>query len=744
MRTCYIWIGMVMACCALGLHAQGYEYHYRGEPRPLTLHTAHLYLLLEPGYTEADATALVPEAEVEAWGAQDAAKSMRPVAGVPPLVAGRHWAELVLPTELGEAAYTELLAGLNRHPSVALACPFFTEPLSNPIGMSELFRVKLNSPAEFPSLKKMAAQTGTVIVGQNQYMDLWYTLACDKHSQGNPLAMASHFLKQGKFAAAEPDLIPTDVIACTTDPFFPSQWGMNNTGQYGGVPGMDIRACAGWANWTTGDTNVKIGIFDQGYELNHPDLVANNFGQGYDSYLGAPPSVVYGPHGTACAGIAGATQNNGLGVTGVAPNCRLVSIAHPLFFTPNFEAELADGFSWAWQNRVAVISNSWGWYGTPAMVLDDAIEDALNLGRGGRGTVVCFATHNYNNNTITYPASAHPHVLAVGAMSPCGERKNPTSCDGEFWGSNYGPDLDVMAPGVIVHTTDEQGGNGYDPTDYYSHFNGTSSACPHVAGLAGLVISMNRCLTREQVVNIIEKSARKVGAYTYSPTPGRPNGDWNNEMGYGLIDVDAALRLTREVYVQNVNINVDSVVQVFGTIAAGYSVTPLVPFGNVNVNAGATLDLRASTSITLAGGFNVNPGGALNAFIIPFNVCAVWDTSVGRFGPAAVEEILPLPEPIAKAATPAAWELSVHPNPIATRGAQPGAKAVFTLPEAATVKLELYDMGMHKLKDVAPAATYRAGTHQVDFSCDALAAGIYFLRMHSGSHVSVQKLAVLP
>lgn len=737
MKKLYLWIGLVLGC-VLGVQAQDFQYHYRGEPRPLTLHTSRIYLLLQAGQTQADVIRLLPDAKILAWGAQDAAKTMKTVQDVPTLAPGRHWAELEFTTAFTNEEYLKLIERLNAETNVALASPFFTEPNSKPIGMSELFRVKLHSQTELSQLKKMAAQTGTVIIGQNRYMELWYTLACDKSSKGNALAMAEFFRLNGAFDVCEADLIPTDLLSCTTDPFFNLQWGMQNTGQYGGTPGMDIRACAGWANWTTGDPSVVIGIFDQGYEQNHPDLMAGNVGVGFDAYLNAPPSIVYGAHGTACAGIAAARQNNGLGVTGVAPDCGLVSIAHPLSFTPNLEQELADGFNWAWQNNVAVISNSWGWFGTPAVVLDNAIDDALNLGRGGLGTVVVFATHNYDLPSITYPASSHPHVLAVGAMSPCGERKSPTSCDGEWWGSNYGPDLDVVAPGVIVHTTDQQAGGGYDPTDYYSHFNGTSSATPHVAGLAGLVISMNPCLTREQVNNIIEKTAQKVGAYTYSGTPGRPNGDWNNEMGYGLIDIDAAMRMTREIYVQNVAINIDSTVQVFGTIAAGFSVTPLVPVGNVDVNAGATLDLRASTSITLAGGFNVNPGAGLNAFIIPFMSCLAWDETVGRYGPVATLEPTPVPAPTAKVVTPSAWGLEVYPNPMHS-----GARISFTLPDAAQVRLELYDVGMHKLQDITAGAAYKAGTHQLELLSQDLAGGIYFLRMEAGSHLAMKKLVVI-
>ena len=738
MRKTITWMCLVIGC-ALGLQAAGYEYQYRGEPRPLTLHTARIYVLLESGQTQADLNTLLPDAKITAWGAQDAARNMNPVEGFA-LKQGRHWAALDLPSSMTNVAYEAMIERLNKSAKVALASPFFTEPLSKPIGMSELFRVKLRSAADLSLLKKMAAQTRTTIIGQNQFMPLWYTLACDKQSQGNALAMANHFGKLGKFDVSEPDLIPTDVMACTTDPFFTMQWGMSNTGQYGGIPGTDINACLGWSNWTTGDPNVHIAIFDQGFEANHPDLAAGVVGIGFDAFTGTSPAIVQGAHGTACAGIAGARQNNGQGVTGVAPNCGLVDISHPLWFTPNFTTELANGFNWAWTNNVAVISNSWGWFGAPAAILDNAIDNALTLGRGGLGTVVCFATHNYDLPQITYPASANSKVLAVGAMSPCGERKNPGSCDLEGWGSNYGPDLDVMAPGVKVHTTDQQGWNGYDATDYYATFNGTSSACPHVAGLAGLVISMNNCLTREQVNNIIERSARKVGGYAYGPQPNRPNGDWNFEMGYGLIDVDAALRLTREVYVQNVAINVDSTVQVFGTIAAGFAVTPLVPVGNVDVNAGATLKLFASTSVTLAPGFNVNPGAALQVSIIPFLNCGFWDLSVGRYAPPVVEAAAPPAAAESKTAIGNGTSaFDVYPNPLRNR-----VHVDFELAAAADVAFALYDIGTHPVAGVSAAGQYKAGKHSLDLAVNDLAAGVYFLRMRVGETYSVRKVIVLP
>ena len=134
----------------------------------------------------------------------------------------------------------------------------------------------------------------------------------------------------------------------------------------------------------------------------------------------------------------------------------------------------------------------------------------------------------------------------MGAISPCGERKSPTSCDTETsWGSNYGNALDIMAPGVLISTTDNNslrqscngygGYNGYNSytlhsilggnkissdytdRDYTVCFLGTSAATPHVAGVAALVLSVNPNLTGQQVRNIIESTTQKVRAdlYTY-------------------------------------------------------------------------------------------------------------------------------------------------------------------------------------------------------------------------------------
>jgi subtilisin family serine protease len=308
--------------------------------------------------------------------------------------------------------------------------------------------------------------------------------------------------------------------------------------QHGGTVGIDIHACDVW-NVTTGDINIIVAVLDHGIELNHPDM-PNISALSYDTVTGNSPSQVRGSHGTACAGIVGAARNNGFGVAGIAPNITLRSISSSLVLGPDVQQELADGLNWAWQNGDHVISNSWGHNALASALIDDAIDSALTQGRGGLGTVVVFAAGN-ENGSVGYPANSNPGILAVGAMSPCGERKSPSSCDLELWGSNFGDELDVMAPGVMIPTADRQGANGYDSSDYTLGFNGTSSACPHVAGVAALILSVNLNLTQQEVVEIIERNTQKVGGYNYQTISGRLNGTWNNEMGYGLVNAFACV-----------------------------------------------------------------------------------------------------------------------------------------------------------------------------------------------------------
>ncbi|MCP4633090.1 MAG: T9SS type A sorting domain-containing protein, partial [candidate division Zixibacteria bacterium] len=113
------------------------------------------------------------------------------------------------------------------------------------------------------------------------------------------------------------------------------------------------------------------------------------------------------------------------------------------------------------------------------------------------------------------------------------ERISTSSCDGEYWGANYGDSLEISAPGVFMYTTDRQGTPGYSTGDYYDSFNGTSSACPTAAGVAALVRSANRDLTNAQARVILRTTCDQVGGYVYSPK--------SYELGYGRVNAHRAV-----------------------------------------------------------------------------------------------------------------------------------------------------------------------------------------------------------
>lgn len=318
----------------------------------------------------------------------------------------------------------------------------------------------------------------------------------------------------------------------TSDEFEDLQWSLSNNQQLWGTSGADIKAVDAW-DVTHGSDAITIAVLDQGVDLTHPDLAAKLV-PGFDATglgsAGAPSGD--DAHGTNCAGIAAAITDNALGVAGIAREAKIMPVR--LFYSDEngsligSDSGIADAFDWAVANGADVLTNSWGG-GTPVTVITEAIADARSGGRSGLGAVVTFSSGN-GNGAIHYPANLDT-VLTVGATSPCDERKAPASCDGElWWGSNYGPELDIAAPGVHMYSTDISGAAGYDPGDYNYNFNGTSSATPVVAGVAALLLGQNPAMTASEV------EAQLMGTADDLAMPG-----WDQETGFGRVNAYRAL-----------------------------------------------------------------------------------------------------------------------------------------------------------------------------------------------------------
>lgn len=347
------------------------------------------------------------------------------------------------------------------------------------------------------------------------------------------------------------------------NPLRPRQWNIrNNANIPGGQVGADMGVENAWNINVTG-AGVNVAVIDDGVDLTHPDLQGRllpGFDATGNNSGGAPTNDNF--HGTNCAGIIAAANNN-IGIIGVAFNSNIIpirmGIANPLTnqFT-TIDNWIVNCFNEAVNRGADIISNSWGG-GTPSAQINAAIQNAVNNGRNGRGCVVLFSTGNSNGN-IEWPSS-NGNVIAVGASTPCDSRKrssnvfipgmNPnvrldaegTSCDGEFWwGSNFGAGLDVLAPGVLITTTDNVGGNGVVNGDYNENFNGTSAACPNAAGVVALILSVNPNFTGQQARNILEQTCFKIPNGNFQPNiAGQPNGTWSNQAGYGRVNAAAAI-----------------------------------------------------------------------------------------------------------------------------------------------------------------------------------------------------------
>ncbi|MBS1550976.1 MAG: S8 family serine peptidase [Bacteroidetes bacterium] len=394
-----------------------------------------------------------------------------------------------------------------------------------------------------------------------------FTIKTNDNITSDILDLADKYFNSGLFEYSEPDFIYPEgclMLSVPNDQYFNSQWALTNTGQllstgsafsmYGdastvnGIPGSDMNVPAAW-DFTTGSENIKIGVIDSGIDSLHPDLQkAGHLLPGYNAFNDLDGSAVdVGNHGTSTAGLIGAVMDNSIGIAGVAPDCKLMSIC---IFDENGNTSnsvLARAFDTAFARGLDVLNNSWGG-GTPSSLVTDAIDNAAINGRNGLGCVILFASGNDGHNPPIYP-SVLPNVLSIGASTPHDQAKSPGTGNFFFWGSNYGEDengdLDMIAP-TNCYTL--KAGGGYEP-----NFWGTSATCPNAAGVAALVLSVNNSLNRQTVYSNLAKGCDKIDNVPYDIN--KVNGKWSTYYGYGRINALNSVRLAAGVDVTPPTIN---------------------------------------------------------------------------------------------------------------------------------------------------------------------------------------------
>lgn len=320
-----------------------------------------------------------------------------------------------------------------------------------------------------------------------------------------------------------------DIGDVPNDTLFDQQHALRNAGQsVGGIPGLpgaDINAVRAW-RVSAGSWEVPIAVLDSGVSYAHTDLFFKIFDAHNTTGSGSvhDGNDSFNSHGTHVAGIAAASSNNRLGITGMSWGSPIlaVKVANLLGFTS--DVWLGQGLIWAADNsaRVAVVSIGMD---TGSDFLHAAVKYATE-----RGVVICASTGNTGQPGVKYPAR-YPETIAVGAT-------DNRDMIAEF--STTGPEVTVVAPGVgILSTWDDFLG---PPT--YAVQSGTSSSCPLVAGVVALMISVNPGLNTEGVVELMKLSVIDAG----------PTG-FDQRYGWGRLDAYRAVTAAQGVRACAADIN---------------------------------------------------------------------------------------------------------------------------------------------------------------------------------------------
>jgi LPXTG-site transpeptidase (sortase) family protein len=298
---------------------------------------------------------------------------------------------------------------------------------------------------------------------------------------------------------AEPDYVAVMADTIPNDPGWPNQYGL-----------MAIHAPQGW-DANTGSPAVTIAIVDTGVDLSHADL-AGKIVPGIDFVNGDNIPQDDNGHGTHVAGIAAAITNNAIGVAGVSWGARIMPVKVLDATGTGSIANVAAGIVWAAQNGAEVINISLGCGLLSCPTPPQALLDAVNYAYGEGATLVA-AAGNLGTNFVYYPAR-FPHVIAVAATD---------QVNNHWTLSNYGPEVDVSAPGVQIYSTFR--GN------IYRYLDGTSMSTAFVSGLAAILRGLPTYSSPDQIAEKLGNSALDLGA------PGR-----DDLYGFGLIQVDAAIQ----------------------------------------------------------------------------------------------------------------------------------------------------------------------------------------------------------
>jgi thermitase len=299
---------------------------------------------------------------------------------------------------------------------------------------------------------------------------------------------------------AEPNFTAQAQAVFPNDPYFDLQWHLERIG----MPYV-------WNDYR-GSPDVVVSVVDSGVESSHPDL-AGMLAGGYNFVHDNPFPEDDNGHGTYIAGIIGAETNNGLGIAGVSWGVTLMPVKSLDNLGSGAYSDVAAGIVFSADNGAHVINLSLGGENR-SFLLEEAVNYANRM-----GCVVVAATGNADEGAVFYPA-AYRNVIAVGASN-----ENDLRCGSEDWGpgsgSNYGPEIDLAAPGNNILSTFPGGG--------FASGSGTSAAAAVVSGAAAVLLSANPALIPGEIRWLMNSTAEV------------QEGGWNEYTGHGRFDAARAV-----------------------------------------------------------------------------------------------------------------------------------------------------------------------------------------------------------
>lgn len=236
---------------------------------------------------------------------------------------------------------------------------------------------------------------------------------------------------------------------------------------------------------------AKIAIIDTGVDKDHEDLM--------DNFVSTKPIHDQDPqgHGTHCAGIAAAVSNNGKGVASFAPNGDYIEITSIKVFGKygsTSQKKIIDGMIEAADNGAVVLSMSLG--GPSSDKIQRAYKQAVQYANK-KGAIVVVAAGNENMNAVRRAPASVDGVITVSAIDENIEKASFSNTVGDL-------KMGIAAPGAQVYST--------IPNNEYEYFNGTSMATPYVAGLVGLLKSLQPKLTTKEVYKILNQTGKTTKA----------------------------------------------------------------------------------------------------------------------------------------------------------------------------------------------------------------------------------------